>query len=211
MDAQGKPRMFYPPLANCRILLASQSPRRRELLSALDVDVEILPLKEVNEAYPATMALHEVSPFISRKKAHPYLDSLHDGEILLTADTTVICRGEVLGKPADEREASRMLRLISGHTHEVVTGVTLATTTRMVTFSELTKVEFDNLTPEEIDFYVENYRPFDKAGAYGIQEWIGYVGIKAIYGDYYNVMGLPLHTLYQHLISLSAGFRKRNA
>lgn len=198
----------YKPLESCKILLASHSPRRRELLGKLDVDVEILPLIEVNEAFPAKMAPEEVAPYISRKKAHPYMAQLKDREILLTADTVVINRGEVLGKPTDAEDAALMLRLLSGHTHKVVTGVTLATKTRTVTFSEITEVDFVPLTHEEIDYYVAKYRPMDKAGAYGIQEWIGYIGISGIRGDYYNVMGLPLHALYTRLVNMANGFRK---
>lgn len=199
----------FPVLENCRILLASHSPRRRELLGQLDIDVEILPLIEVNESYPATMDPVEVAPYISRKKAHPYIADLAEGDILLTADTVVINRGEVLGKPVDVRDAALMLRLLAGHTHQVVTGVTFATTKRMVTFSEVTEVDFAPLSHEEIDYYVEHYRPLDKAGAYGIQEWIGYIGISGIRGDYYNVMGLPLHSLYNHLLTIAHGFHKK--
>ncbi len=198
----------YKPLEDCKILLASHSPRRRELLGRLDVDVEILPLIEVNESYPAKMRAEEVAAYISRKKAHPYMGQLKDKEILLTADTVVISRGEVLGKPSDAEDAAMMLRLLAGHTHKVVTGVTLATTKRMVTFSETTEVDFAPLSHEEIDYYVDKYRPIDKAGAYGIQEWIGYIGVSGIRGDYYNVMGLPLHSLYNRLVTIANGFRK---
>lgn len=197
---------IFPPLKNCKILLASHSPRRRELLSHLDAEIEILPLKEVNEAYPASMRPQEVAPYISRKKAHPYMADIKSGEILLTADTVVVNRGEVLGKPSDLGDAATMLRHLSGRTHEVITGVTLATDRRTITFSERTEVDFAELTPEEIEYYVQNFRPTDKAGAYGIQEWIGYIGISGIRGDYYNVMGLPLHALYRHLLTLAAGF-----
>lgn len=198
----------YKPLGECKILLASHSPRRRELLGKLDVEVEMLPLIEVNESYPAKMAPEEVAAYVSRKKAHPYLSQLNDREILLTADTVVVNRGEVLGKPGNAEDAALMLRLLSGHTHKVVTGVTLATKKRTVTFSEVTEVDFAPLSHEEIDYYVEKYRPMDKAGAYGIQEWIGYVGISGIRGDYYNVMGLPLHALYNRLVTIANGFHK---
>jgi septum formation protein len=198
----------YKPLDNCKILLASHSPRRRELLGQLDVEVEILPLVKVAEDYPAKMDPEEVAAFLSRKKAHPYMASLKDGEVLLTADTVVINRGEVLGKPTDEQDAAMMLRLLAGHTHKVVTGVTLATNKRIVTFSDLTEVDFAPLSHEEIDYYVEKYAPLDKAGAYGIQEWIGCIGISGIRGDFYNVMGLPLHSLYNHLLNIANGFRK---
>jgi septum formation protein len=196
----------YSALAECKVLLASNSPRRRELLSQLDVNVELVPLVKVNEDYPAKMLPEEVAPFLSRKKAHPYISNLQEHEILLTADTVVINHVEVLGKPVDAQDAAHMLRLLSGHTHKVVTGVTLATTKRLVTFAEETEVDFAPLTDEEIDYYVEKYQPLDKAGAYGIQEWIGYIGISAIRGDYYNVMGLPLHNLYTHLQMIANSF-----
>lgn len=203
-----EPMKTYKPLGECKILLASHSPRRRELLGKLDVEVEILPLIEVNESYPAKMAPEEVASYVSRKKAHPYMAQLNDREILLTADTVVINRGEVLGKPDSVEDAALMLRLLSGRTHKVVTGVTLATKKRTVTFSEITEVDFAPLSHEEIDYYVDKYHPLDKAGAYGIQEWIGYVGISGIRGDYYNVMGLPLHALYNRLLTIANGFHK---
>ena len=182
-----------------RLLLGSASPRRRQLIEGLGIEVRILEPREIDESFPARMSPAEVPAYISRRKAHPYTGSLTPGDILLTADTVVINRGEVLGKPHDAREAITMLRNLSGHTHQVVTGVTLTDIKRQITFSELTEVEFAQLQPDEIVYYVENYRPFDKAGAYGIQEWIGQIGIKAIRGDYYNVMGLPLRALFTHL------------
>lgn len=200
---------LYPPLSNCKVLLASQSPRRRELLGHLDVEVEILPLINVNESFPTTMRPEEVPAYISKKKAHPYMGNLVDGEVLLTADTVVICQHEVIGKPTNLRDAARILRLLSGRTHTVVTGVTLASNKRTVTFSEHTEVDFAPLSIEEIDYYVDRYLPLDKAGAYGIQEWIGYIGIKGIRGDYYNVMGLPLHSVYNHLLPFANSFRRQ--
>lgn len=199
----------FPPLSNCKVLLASQSPRRRELLGHIDVEVELLPLIEVSESFPATMKPEEVPAYISKKKAHPYMANLKDNEVLLTADTVVICKGEVIGKPVDDMDAARILRLLSGRTHKVVTGVTLASNKRSVTFSEITEVDFAPLSVEEIDYYVGRYRPFDKAGAYGIQEWIGYIGIRGIRGDYYNVMGLPLHSLYNHLLPFAHALRHK--
>lgn len=194
---------IYQPLDGCKILLASHSPRRRELLGKLDVELAILPLIEVDESYPSELKSEDVAAYISRKKATPYIEQLTDHDILLTADTVVICGGEVLGKPSDEQNAVEMLQLLSGQTHKVVTGVTLATRHQMVTFSEITEVDFAQLSSDEINYYVDKYRPLDKAGAYGIQEWIGYVGISGIRGDYYNVMGLPLHSLYNHLVELA--------
>lgn len=196
---------LYQPLDGCKILLASHSPRRRELLGKLDVELTILPLIEVEESYPSDLKSEDVAAFISRKKANPYIEQLKKNEILLTADTVVVCGGEVLGKPSDKQNAVEMLRLLSGQTHKVITGVTLATQNQTVTFSEITEVDFAMLSLDEINYYVDKYRPFDKAGAYGIQEWIGYVGISGIRGDYYNVMGLPLHSLYNRLVELANG------
>lgn len=185
-----------------KLLLASNSPRRRELLSLLDVDYEIIKPRQVDEIYPSDLGAAEVAPYLSALKARAYADVPSEGEVLVTADTVVICDGRILGKPADEHEAVEMLSRLSGRTHQVVTGVTLMTPTQTVTFSETTDVTFDNLSPEIIARYVERYRPYDKAGAYGIQEWIGCIGIRRIEGCYYNVMGLPLHTLYHHLSQL---------
>lgn len=182
-----------------RLLLASGSPRRRELLDKLGIEVVRAHLKDVDESYPATMPATEVAAHLSRKKAEAYLGEIAPDEVLVTADTVVVDGNHVLGKPHDEAEAQAMLRELSGHCHKVVTGVTLATTEGMDTFSETTEVEFAELTDAEIAYYVEHYRPMDKAGAYGIQEWIGYIGIDGIRGDYYNVMGLPLRQLYKHL------------
>lgn len=190
-------------LRHKRILLASASPRRRELLGNLCVEVHQAAVKQVDESFPPSLPPEEVAPCISRKKAEAYLSELADNEVLVTADTVVISRGEVMGKPHSEAEACEMLQRLSGHTHKVVTGVTVVAGGCMKTFAETTEVEFSELTPEEISFYVKNFRPLDKAGAYGIQEWIGYIGIKGIRGDYYNVMGLPLHALYR---VLSQGF-----
>lgn len=190
------------PLRGKHLLLASASPRRRELLGQLNAEVRLAPVKNVDESYPPSLPPADVPAFISRKKAEAYTGSLAPHEVLVTADTIVISDGKVLGKPHDEAEACAMLSELSGHVHQVVTGVTLATVDRIVTFSEMTEVEFARLTDDEIHFYVERYRPLDKAGAYGIQEWIGYVGVKGIRGDYYNVMGLPLRSLYEHLKSL---------
>jgi septum formation protein len=184
------------------IVLASASPRRRELIAQLNLPVRQAAIKNVDESYPTTLPPHEVAAYISRKKAQAYANELSEHEILVTADTVVICKGKVLGKPADAAEATDMLHTLSGKTHIVVTGVTVATTVQTITFSDTTEVDFVALTDDEIQFYIDQYRPFDKAGAYGIQEWIGYIGIRAIRGDYYNVMGLPLCALYATLKQL---------
>lgn len=184
-----------------RLLLASASPRRRELLSSLDSNVEIVKLKEVDESYPASLPALEVAHYVACIKRDAYNTSqLADNEILVTADTVVVLDGKVLGKPHSTAEAYSMLRDMSGKTHTVVTGVTLSSNTKTVSFATTTEVTFDNLTDDQINYYIDKYAPMDKAGAYGIQEWIGYIGIKGINGCYYNVMGLPLHDLYQHLL-----------
>ena len=172
-----------------RLLLASHSPRRRQLIEMLDVEFALAEVIDVDETYPESLSAGEVAAWISRRKADAYIDSLSGGDIIVTADTVVIVGDTILGKPVDEADAMRMLEMLSGRTHEVVTGVTLAASDgRTVTFSAVTTVDFDTLTPDEIKYYVEHYRPLDKAGAYGIQEWIGAVGIKGIGGSYYNVM-----------------------
>lgn len=185
-----------------KLLLASGSPRRRELLDSLGIKVEHAQLHDVDESYPADLSPMKVPEYLSRLKSQAYRSELADDEVLVTADTVVVLDGKVLGKPVDEVEAKAMLRSLSGRVHQVVTGVTLATSSSSVTFSEVTDVEFDTLSDSEIDYYVSNFRPLDKAGAYGIQEWIGYVGVKGIRGDYYNVMGLPVNSLCRHLKSI---------
>lgn len=185
------------------LLLASASPRRRELLSALDTDMHVVELHDVDESYPDTLKAEQVAEYIACKKRDAYDTSLlNDNDVLVTADTVVILDGKVLGKPHDAIEAAEMLRAMSGKTHTVVTGVALTTRSTSVSFSTRTLVTFDNLTDVQINYYIERYKPFDKAGAYGIQEWIGYIGIKRIDGCYYNVMGLPLHDLYSKLSTL---------
>lgn len=194
--------MIYPPVEGRKIILASGSPRRRELIKTLGFEVEVAPLRYVDEIYPGDLPLEEVPLYISRNKARAFEPDLKPGEVLVTADTVVLLDGKVIGKPRDKEDACRMLRELSGKTHVVVTGVTLVTDQGMETFSERTEVDFAPLTDEEIRFYVDTCSPLDKAGAYGIQEWIGYIGVKAIRGDYYNVMGLPLHHLYRRLVSM---------
>ena len=189
----------FDVLKGKKLLLASASPRRRELLGKLDVAVSQAHLKQVDENYPTDMPAEDVPAYISQKKAAAYAGEICDDEILVAADTVVVCDGQVLGKPADAADAERMLRKLSGRRHLVVTGVTLMSPHSQLTFSEKTEVEFAELSDNEITHYVEKYSPLDKAGAYGIQDWIGYIGVCSISGDYYNVMGLPLHSLYMHL------------
>ncbi len=180
-----------------KIVLASNSPRRRELLGALEVDFEVRTLDGIEENYPQGLTMTGIPEHISSQKAMAY--ALADDELLITADTIVYLDGEVLGKPANAKEACAMLRKLSGKTHQVITGVTLRTVDSSHTFSCVTEVTFAQLAEEQIKHYVDNYAPFDKAGAYGIQEWIGYVGVTKINGSYYNVMGLPVQRLNQEL------------
>ncbi len=183
-----------------KIILASASPRRKELLAGLDLDFEVKVIKGVSESYPENLRAEEVPQYISREKAAAY--QVADDELLLTADTVVVVDNTILGKPRDADDARRMLRLISGRTHQVVTGVTLTTAKAQKTFAVTTDVAFRELTDDEIDYYIAHYRPFDKAGAYGIQEWIGYIGVTSIHGSYYNVMGLPVQRIYQEIMEI---------
>lgn len=181
------------------VVLASKSPRRQQLLRDLGINFRVEVIEGIQESYPATMPADEVAQFLAIQKAKPY--RLKDNELLITADTIVVLDGKVLGKPADAAEAHQMLRNLSGKVHHVITGVCVTTKERQESFADVTEVEFAELTDEEIDYYIEHYRPMDKAGAYGIQEWIGYMGVKRINGCFYNVMGLPVPRLYALLKS----------
>ncbi len=185
-----------------KIVLASGSPRRRELLSALDLDYEVRLKEGVDESYPADLPPEEIAEYISRKKSAAY--DVARGEILLTADTVVLLEDRVLGKPASLEEAKSMLAALSGKTHRVVTGCCLRTAKSETHFSVVSEVTFARLGPEEIDYYVDKYRPLDKAGAYGVQEWIGCVGVEGIKGSYFNVMGLPVQRVYRALEEMTA-------
>lgn len=184
-----------------KIILASNSPRRRELLKGLDLDFEVKVLPDVDESYPEDLAVDNVSEYIAREKAAAY--RVPDDELLITADTTVILDQQVLGKPHDAADAKAMLRALSGRGHHVVTGVCLTTSTRQRSFSVSTEVTFKELSDAEIDYYVDHYHPLDKAGAYGIQEWIGYIGVTGIRGSYFNVMGLPVQRIYEELAKMN--------
>lgn len=184
---------------NYQIILASNSPRRKELLSGLGLNYEVRTLPGIDESYPDTLQGEEIPVYISSKKASAYLDTLKYNELLITADTIVWLDGRVLGKPADEKEACQMLRDLSGKTHQVITGVTLATTTFQKSFASVSQVTFAPLSEEEISYYVNHYHPMDKAGSYGVQEWIGFIGVERIEGSYFNVMGLPVQRLYREL------------
>jgi septum formation protein len=182
-----------------RIILASNSPRRKELLAGIGIDFEVRVLQGIDESYPADLPIQDTAEYISRKKAAAYREQLADDELVITADTIVVLDDEVMGKPADEQEASSMLHKLSGRTHQVITGVTLTTKERQQSFSVLTDVTFKQLSDEEIDYYITHYHPMDKAGAYGIQEWIGYIGVTGLSGSYFNVMGLPVQRIYEAL------------
>ena len=182
-----------------RLVLASNSPRRKELLRGLGIDFEVRLIRDIDESYPAALPVSDVAVYISKAKADAYLDTMAENEVVLTADTVVVCDGQILGKPQDAEDARRMLGLLSGKSHEVITGVTLSTLQWQRSFAVTTVVWFKELTADEISFYVDSYRPFDKAGAYGIQEWIGYVGVQRIEGSYFNVMGLPVQRIYEEL------------
>ena len=183
-----------------KIILASNSPRRRELLGGLGIPFTTRVLDGIDESWPQELKGEEISLYISRRKASAYRKSIAPDELVITADTIVYVDGEVLGKPANEADAKRMLRMISGRWHEVITGVTLMTAEREHSFAVTTRVRFCDLTDAEIEYYIKNYAPMDKAGAYGIQEWIGYVGVDRIEGSYFNVVGLPVQRLYRELI-----------
>ena len=186
-------------MVNYKIILASNSPRRKELLAGLDVDFEVRVLKGVDESYPATLPTAEIAEYIALKKAAAYREAMAADELIITADTIVVLNDEVLGKPKDAADACRMLHELSGKTHQVVTGVVLTTKGRQEHFSVVSNVTFKELTDDEIDYYVETCKPMDKAGAYGIQEWIGYVGVTRLEGSYFNVMGLPVQRIYEAL------------
>ena len=191
--------LLQDKLKNYRLILASASPRRRELLADCDLEFTLAEKFECEECYPADLAAEKVAEYLSQLKSNAYPHALGEGDILLTADTVVILGDKILGKPHSEEEAREMISTLSGAKHKVVTGVTLRTADRTVSFSAESLVSFRELDAEEVNYYVEKYRPMDKAGAYGIQEWIGYIGIEGIEGSFYNVMGLPTQRLYSAL------------
>ncbi len=187
-------------LQKYRVVLASNSPRRQELLKSLDIDFEVMVKDGVEEDFPQTLKNKEVAEYLAVKKAQAYAGEVKmDNLLLITADTIVVCDGVILGKPADAAEAREMLKMLSGKSHKVITGVALTTPQVQRSFSVKTKVYFKRLSEADIDYYIQRYQPFDKAGAYGIQEWIGLVGIDYIEGSYHNVMGLPVQRLYAEL------------
>lgn len=182
-----------------QLILASQSPRRKELLEGLGIPFCVRVIEGIDESFPEDLPIEDIPVYISKQKASVYAKCIAEDEVVLTADTVVVCQGQVLGKPKDEADARRMLNLLSGRTHGVITGVTVKTREEEKSFSVVTEVQFKSLTPQEIDFYIRRFKPFDKAGAYGIQEWIGYIGVISIHGSYFNVMGLPVQRIYEEL------------
>jgi septum formation protein len=190
--------MFIAGIDKFRIILASRSPRRQQLLLELGLKFDVV-VKEYDEIYPAGISGEEIARYIAHQKALLFKNEIKSDEIVITADTIVWCNNKVLGKPSDNEEAKQILREISGRTHEVITGVSLFSISKEKIFSESTKVTFGKLSEEEISYYVHNYRPLDKAGAYGIQEWIGIAACSHIEGSYFNVVGLPAHRLYKEL------------
>ena len=181
------------------IILASNSPRRRELLGGLNIDFEVDTRNNFEEKFDPSTPHDQVPVLMARGKSHGFHRPLRPGEILITADTMVLLDKVILGKPRDRADAVRMLSMLSGREHEVITGVTIRDDRREESFSDVTYVRFKDFTPEEIDYYIDRFRPFDKAGAYGIQEWIGYIGITGIEGSFYNVMGFPTQRFFDEL------------
>ncbi len=190
---------MFENLNKYHIILASNSPRRRELLGGLGIAFEVKVLPDIEENYPHDLPVTEIAQFIAAEKAAAYQKVMAASDLIITADTVVIVGQEVLGKPVDVADARRMLHALSGRKHQVITGVCLTTIDGQRRFSVSTDVAFKELSDEEIDYYIEHYRPFDKAGAYGIQEWIGYVGVTGLEGSYFNVMGLPIQRICQEL------------
>lgn len=186
-------------LSKYHIILASNSPRRKELLSGLGLTYEIKTLPDIDESFPDNLAGEDIAKYIAKEKADAYKSSLEEDTLLITADTIVLLEGKVYGKPKDESDAKRMLRDLSGKTHKVITGVCITSGEKQHLFGVSSDVRFAQLEDDEISFYVDQYKPFDKAGAYGIQEWIGYIAVEYISGSYFNIMGLPVQRLYQEL------------
>ncbi len=189
-------------LKKYKVILASNSPRRKELLAGLGVDYEVRTLPDVDESYPDTLQGADIPLYIAKEKADAYVAMMQPGELMITADTIVWLDGKVLGKPRDREDALQMLRTMSGRTHEVFTGVCITTTDWQRSFTAQTEVRFATLSEEEIAYYVDNFQPMDKAGAYGVQEWIGFIGVENISGSYYNIMGLPVQKLYRELLKV---------
>jgi len=186
-------------LSKYKIVLGSNSPRRKELLSGLDLNYEVKTLPDVEETYPETLWKEEIPVYLAKLKAEAYRKLMEEDSLLITADTIVWLEGKVFGKPINEEDAKEMLRALSGKTHEVITGVCLTTKEKQKAFYAVSSVKFALLDEAEIDYYVKKYKPYDKAGSYGVQEWIGYIGVESLSGSFYNVMGMPVRMLYMYL------------
>lgn len=184
-----------------QLILASQSPRRKQLLTEMGFDFSV-QVKNTDESIPIHISAENAAAYLAEKKARAFEGELTANQVVLTADTVVVCGGNVLNKPVDATEAKNMLEMLSGNTHQVITGVSLMTTQQIITRSDVARVNFRQLTSQEISYYISNYHPFDKAGAYGIQEWIGMIGIHKIEGSFFTVMGLPTHLVYEMIHQL---------
>ncbi len=185
-------------LINKRVILASKSPRRKQLLEGLGIQFEVI-IHEVDESFPSTLKGPDIAVYLAKRKADAFIQEITSGDIVITADTIVWINEHVLNKPANREEAMRMLNELSGNTHQVYTGVCIKSRDRQELFFDATEVEFRNLSQPEIEFYIHHYAPYDKAGSYGAQDWIGLTGIKSLKGSYFNVMGLPVHLVYETL------------
>lgn len=190
MDLKGK-----------QIILGSNSPRRKELLAGLDIEFTVDTGNSFEEVYEEGTPHERIPEILSEGKSYGFHRELSENEILITSDTLVLCDDRVMGKPHSEKEAAEMLRFLSGRRHKVITAVTLRSSSEATTFSDTAIVSFKNLSNKEIEYYIDSCKPFDKAGAYGIQEWIGYIGIDKIEGSYFTIMGLPVHLVYQELLN----------
>jgi len=186
-------------LTNLRIVLASNSPRRNELLSGIDIEFTVSTLPDIDESVPLDIPHDDVAVYLAKKKAMAYSSLMTDDVLLITADTVVLINGDILGKPTSTDDAKQMLLKLSNNTHRVITGVCLTSKSKQVCFADVAYVTFGKLTEEEIDYYLSAYSPMDKAGSYGVQEWIGYIGVERIEGSYFNVMGLPIYKVYREL------------
>ena len=193
--------MLSKKLEPYTIILASGSPRRQQFLKDLHIDF-VVRTKDVEEVYPKYLHGKEITNYLAELKSKAFVNDLKEKEVLITADTIVRFNGKVLGKPVDAKDAKAMLRQLSGQAHEVITSVCIKTIKKKIMINDSTDVYFKELTDDEIDFYVENYRPFDKAGSYGIQEWLGYIAVKKIKGSFFNVMGFPVHKFYKEMMNL---------
>lgn len=193
--------MLVEKLKDKHLILASSSPRRQNFLRELGLEFEIR-LKELDENYPSDLRGLEITDYLSKLKADPFLTELKDDDVLITADTIVWLDGQAIGKPINKKDAVKMLQNLSGNTHEVISSICISTKIEQIVVNDITKVHFAKLMPREIDFYINNFKPYDKAGSYGIQEWIGYIAIDRIEGSYFNVMGFPIHKFYQEMMKL---------